>query len=156
MPSELQLEVTVQFLDVRWKTALRPYCKTVRSVCHAVLDDAKLAKTGQHFEMAVVLADDAFIRDLNHTWRGMDKPTNVLSFPSGEKAAIGDIILAFDKVAREAKEQGKSVRDHAIHLLVHGTLHLLGYDHIRESDAKAMEAREIKILKKLDVSNPYL
>jgi len=105
--------------------------------------------------MAVVLADDAFIRELNRDYRGQDKPTNVLSFP-GEDAYLGDLILAYETVEREAREQGKSAKHHAIHLLVHGTLHLLGYDHMVAKDAARMEALEIKILKKQEIDNPYL
>ncbi|MDE3060386.1 MAG: rRNA maturation RNase YbeY [Pseudomonadota bacterium] len=144
------MDIAVQLHHPRWKTLLRPYCKTVREACQAAL-----AATRQKGEIAVVLADDAFVRDLNKTYRGRDKPTNVLSFP-GDGDYLGDIILALETVEREAREQGKTARDHAKHLLVHGTLHLLGYDHEREGEARRMEALEIKILRNLSVANPYL
>lgn len=146
-------DITIQLRDARWKTRLRPYCKTVRAACETALAHTKR----KGVEMAVVLADDAFVRDLNHTYRGQDKPTNVLSFPGEEGGEVlGDVVLALETVEREAREQDKTVKHHAIHLLVHGTLHLLGYDHLRRKEAESMEALEIKILKKLGVSNPYL
>ncbi len=138
-----------------WKAVLRPYCKTVRETCAAALTHRGVGRPRGTLEIAVVLADDAFVRTLNRDYRGKDKPTNVLSFP-GEGEHLGDIVMALDTVLAEAKEQGKRPRDHAIHLLVHGTLHLLGYDHIRDKDAVEMERLEIKILKKLKVDNPYL
>lgn len=144
------LSVTIHVKNPKWKTLLRPYSKTVSSAC-----EAAAPKKREHQELSVVLADDAFIRDLNKTYRGQDKPTNVLSFPGGDEY-LGDIILALETVRSQAKEQGKSVRDHTIHMLVHGTLHLLGHDHMKECDAVAMERKEIKILKKLGVANPYL
>ena len=105
--------------------------------------------------MTVVLANDAFIRELNKTYRGKNKPTNILSF-EGEGEHLGDLILAFETIEREAKEQNKSFKDHVRHLLVHGTLHLLRHDHERAKDAERMEALEIKILESLGVANPYL
>lgn len=166
----MELDVTLQLHTPAWKSKLRPYCKTVRHACHEALLGTRLAKLDGCFSMAVVLADDAFIRNLNHTYRSKDKPTNVLSFPAEEElerlaasrikrdgqCELGDIIMAFETVEREAKEQGKRFADHATHLLVHGTLHLLGYDHEDDKQAAAMERREIKILKNLGVENPYL
>ncbi len=141
--------IHVQLHAAPWKSSLRPYCKTVRAAVSAAL--------GKHTaELTIVLTDDALIRELNKTYRGKNKPTNVLSFPSGEKQYLGDIILAFETIKREAAEQGKSFEHHAMHMLVHGTLHLLGYDHENESDAETMERLEIKILKKLGITNPYL
>jgi len=147
-------DVAIQLQHPGWKKLLRPYCKTVRAACEAAL--AAHPPRKKVMEMAVVLADDAFIRGLNKTYRGKDKATNVLSFPAGEADVLGDLVLAFETVEREAKEQGKNPKHHAVHLLVHGTLHLLGYDHENDKDAAQMEAHEIKILKKLEVDNPYL
>lgn len=146
-----KIDITIQPRHPQWKALLRPYRKTVREACEAALIKVPVRKS----EMTVVLADDAFIRDLNKTYRGKDKPTNVLSF-TGENDYLGDLILSIETIEREAKEQHKSFKDHVRHLLVHGTLHLLGYDHQRKEEAKRMEALEIKILKKLMVSNPYL
>jgi len=112
----------------------------------------------------VTLADDAAQRALNRTWRGKDAPTNVLAFPAADPAhpaptgaplLLGDVVLAFETVTREAAEQGKPLGDHLRHLVVHGVLHLLGDDHVEPAEAEAMEAREIAILAELGVPNPY-
>jgi probable rRNA maturation factor len=112
----------------------------------------------------ITLADDATQRALNRTWRGKDAPTNVLAFPAADPAStvppgapllLGDVVLAFETVGREAAEQGKPFEDHLRHLVVHGVLHLLGYDHEDERGAAAMEAREIAVLAELGVPNPY-
>ncbi|MEM9122349.1 MAG: rRNA maturation RNase YbeY, partial [Pseudomonadota bacterium] len=134
----------------------------------------------------VILADDAYVKGLNRHYRGIDKPTNVLSFPlsSGEGGAVplappsphngpdhegpghnapsllqvtlaGDVYLALETVCQEAAEQGKSPRDHAIHLIVHGFLHLLGFNHETSGEAARMEATEIDCLSRLGLSNPY-
>ncbi|HOO51373.1 MAG TPA: rRNA maturation RNase YbeY [Alphaproteobacteria bacterium] len=117
-------------------------------------------------EISVTLTDDASIRILNKDHRGKDKPTNVLSFPDWDAiddipldiglVPVGDIIVAFETIKREAIEQNKALRSHFSHMIVHGFLHLLGYDHIEDRDAKIMEALEVKTLKTLDIDNPYL
>ncbi|MDE3017115.1 MAG: rRNA maturation RNase YbeY [Pseudomonadota bacterium] len=145
-------DIAVQLKSPRWKALLKPCCKTVRAAVGAALREASGDRC-RVSEMTVVLAGDDFIRDLNRTYRGKNKPTNVLAFPH---ETGGDIILALETISREAKEQGKSCKDHAAHLMVHGTLHLLGYDHKRKKDAGRMEALEAKILRKLGVENPYL
>jgi probable rRNA maturation factor len=112
-------------------------------------------------ELAVVLTDDAAIRTLNHQWRGLDKATNVLSFPAPDPLSdagmqhLGDIVIAFETLAREAGEEGKPFHHHLSHLAVHGFLHLLGYDHESERDAETMEQLERTILAKLGVPDPY-
>jgi probable rRNA maturation factor len=112
-------------------------------------------------EISVQLVDDAQIRALNAQWRAADKPTNVLSFPAApvEKLAvapmIGDIVLAFETVRREAAEEGKTFDDHSAHLIVHGFLHLLGFDHQDAAEADRMEALETDILAKLGIADPY-
>lgn len=110
-------------------------------------------------EISIVLCDDAFIADLNRKWRQLDKPTNVLSFPSGGAVAatpvLGDIVIAYETAAREAAEAGKPLRDHVAHLLAHGFLHLIGYDHIVDADAEAMEALERSVLARLGIDDPY-
>jgi len=110
----------------------------------------------------VTLTDDAEQRQLNRIYRGKDAPTNVLAFPQAETASpadapvlLGDVVLAFETVCREATEQKKPFADHLRHLVVHGVLHLLGFDHEKAADAAAMEAREIKILAGLGVPDPY-
>lgn len=106
-------------------------------------------------EISVVLADDAFIRGLNRTYRCIDRATNVLAFPLGENGLWGDVIVAFETTRREAAEQGKPLAHHLVHLVVHGVLHLLGYDHAVARDAERMERREAEILAALDVPDPY-
>jgi probable rRNA maturation factor len=102
----------------------------------------------------ILLANDKALRALNRDFRGKDKPTNVLSFP-GRDGYAGDIAIAYGVTAREAKAAAKSLADHATHLVVHGVLHLAGYDHERPKDASVMEALEVKILKRLGVADPY-
>ncbi len=114
-------------------------------------------------EVSLLFTDDAAIAELNAEWRGKGSPTNVLSFPTaedmplpeGEPRPLGDIVLAYGVISREAVEQGKTLRDHTVHLIVHGTLHLIGYDHETDDDAEEMERLETGILKGLGISNPY-
>jgi probable rRNA maturation factor len=112
-------------------------------------------------EVSVLLADDAEMRALNERWRGVDKPTNVLSFPAAgpDKIAaaplLGDIVVAFETAEREAVEEGKTFADHAAHLVVHGFLHLLGYDHQGAGEADRMEALETGALARLGIADPY-
>ncbi len=137
--------------------------------------DAALERLGLEpsvFEISILACDDARIAVLNQDFRAKPRPTNVLSWPSDERAAavdgemplppqpvpdnaLGDIAIAYDTCAKEAAVAGKSLHDHAIHLLVHGTLHLLGFDHERERDAILMEGLETEILGKLGISDPY-
>jgi probable rRNA maturation factor len=103
----------------------------------------------------VLLADDARLNKLNREFRGKDKPTNVLSFPSGAKDYHGDIAIAHGVTLAEAKAAGVRFADHASHLVVHGVLHLAGYDHETESDARVMEPLEVKILAQMGIADPY-
>ena len=111
-------------------------------------------------ELAIVLTDDKAIRRLNRAWRGKDEPTNVLAFPTspgpnGAQRHIGDIVIAYETLAREAAAQRKPLAHHLAHLAVHGFLHLSGHDHANEDDAAAMEDLEISILARLQIPNPY-
>jgi probable rRNA maturation factor len=116
-----------------------------------------------HAEVSVLLTDDAHQRILNRDWRGKDKPTNVLSFPGDDvdhapadaPVLLGDIAVAFETTAAEARDQQKSLADHFCHLLVHGMLHLLGFDHETEPQADEMEPLEIEILAGLGIASPY-
>jgi probable rRNA maturation factor len=107
-------------------------------------------------EVALLLTGDAEMQALNRQWRGKDTPTNVLSFPSGEEQGhLGDVVLAYETVEGEAKQQNIAIADHAAHLVVHGMLHLLGYDHEQEDDALKMETLETEILTTLGIADPY-
>jgi probable rRNA maturation factor len=119
--------------------------------------DAAAALVPAEGEISVLLTDDAGIRDLNRTWRGVDQPTNVLSFPAARPsgALLGDIAIAFDSLAREAAADGKPFLHHLAHLVVHGFLHLLGYDHQTDSQAEAMEGLERAALARLNIADPY-
>lgn len=139
---------------------------TVEQAVHAAIkeSDAGAELSGKTGELSVVLCNDEFIRTLNRDYRGKDKPTNVLSFPQFDFAGderlsdpvpLGDLVLAYETIAREAQEQNKSFQSHFTHLVVHGTLHLLGYDHEETDEADEMEAIEIIALKKLGIENPY-
>lgn len=122
-------------------------------------------KPAAPLEISVTLTGDKDIKILNRDHRGKNKPTNVLSFPLWEGAGdipasksavpIGDIIIALETMKREAVEQDKSLKHHFCHMLVHGFLHLLGYDHMTDSEAEEMESLETKILKKLGIKDPY-
>lgn len=120
------------------------------------------AEAGEAFEISLAFADDATVQELNRDYRGQDKPTNVLSFETGEEAMpgepviLGDVVLARETCAREAAEMDKSFSDHLTHLTIHGVLHLLGYDHIDDADAEEMESLEVEILAAMGIDNPYL
>ncbi len=115
-------------------------------------------------EVSIALADDALVRDLNSRYRGIDRPTDVLSFPAAEgdepapegaPILLGDVVLAYETVLAEAEAEGKPLANHLAHLVAHGVLHLLGYDHVAEDDAREMEAIEIAILAGLGIADPY-
>ena len=142
-------KVDVVPVDAAWTKALPGVERLVRKAARAALGPKARSLT-------VALSDDQRMQALNKRDRRKDKPTNVLSYPSGEKAFLGDIVLARQTVWREAREQKKTPADHVVHLVVHGTLHLLGYDHeTSDADAERMEALERRILKKLGIADPY-
>ncbi|SFV77197.1 Metal-dependent hydrolase YbeY, involved in rRNA and/or ribosome maturation and assembly [hydrothermal vent metagenome] len=112
-------------------------------------------------ELLIRMVDKNEIKNLNKTYRHQDKPTNVLSFPSDlpieiDEEILGDVVICLEVVKQEAQDQQKTFLDHLTHMAVHGTLHLLGYDHIEDDQAKIMESLEVKILDRLQVKNPYL
>jgi len=112
-------------------------------------------RAGATGDVAVNLADDALLRRLNRDFRGRDRPTNVLSFAMNEAGYLGDIALSYDRVVAEAGLDSKAPADHAIHLVVHGVLHLLGYDHEDDGDAVIMEERERAVMAELGLPDPY-
>lgn len=164
----MMLEIALD-ADEEWDSS-RPWEPLVRKAAEAAIAESAfpdLADSDRAIEMSVTLTGDDAVRALNAKWRGKDKPTNVLSFPmaddldfarsnvAGPELLLGDIILAHGVCAAEAAEKGVSFEQHATHLLVHGTLHLLGYDHQEDAQASDMEAREVKALARLGIANPY-
>ncbi len=147
-------------IDIQVRTK-RFYLKKlkIKDFCRYVIDQAWQGY--EPAEVSLVLADDRFVHVLNRDYRGKDCPTNVLSFenaekpPKGQPWMAGDIIIAYQTVQKEAKAQQKPFLAHLAHLLVHGTLHLQGYDHLTAKQAKPMESLEIKIMKKMGYPNPY-
>ena len=143
---------TIRISDKRWKTLIPAPKQWLNDVMTIVkihlLQQSPMALT-------VLLSTDEHIQKLNHTFRGKNTPTNVLSFPDPDPEYLGDIILAFETCEREAIIEGKPMPQHATHLLIHGTLHLLGYDHQNDLEAQTMEHLEIELLEKLNIPNPY-
>ncbi len=128
----------------------------------ALIEEAAYSRKllDSEYELTIRIVDKDEIQQLNKTYRHKDKPTNVLSFPFEAPPEIqlpllGDIIICHDVVIEEAQQQQKSSQDHWAHIVIHGVLHLKGYDHIQDSDAETMEALEIQILNKINISNPY-
>ncbi len=154
-------DIDIDFRCPDWRTLAGDIAGAVRAAAQAALSGQGPGRSpGEGYEISIVLADDAFVRDLNRQHRGIGSPTNVLSFPAGDDdetgpCLLGDVVLAYETVWREADAAGKSVLDHVSHLIVHGTLHLLGYDHEDEQEAMAMEALETAILAQLDIADPY-
>lgn len=146
-------------IDVVVKSELWNRKKGVKSTVRRAIVKAAGVQSTPGSELAIVLTDDSTIRLLNRDWRGVDAPTNVLSFPAsragGATPFIGDIVLAYETIAREARAERKPFAHHIAHLAVHGFLHLLGYDHLRKKDAEEMEQLERDILRRLRIPDPY-
>lgn len=163
--------VDIVIEDDRWAAfGLEPLAERA---CAAALDGVGLGAAG--FSVVLMGCDDSRIAELNADFRGKSQPTNVLSWPAEERSAevaggvpelpdagdeadpceLGDIAIAWETCAREAVEQGKPMEEHVIHLVVHGLLHCLGYDHVEEADAALMEGLEVRILASMGLSDPY-
>ena len=157
------IEIDVALDDDRWAGVVPDLEAFVVRAVQAGFAIAPNALTGP-VEVSILLTDDSAVQALNRTWRAKDKPTNVLSFPAaaqptygGAPTPLGDVVLAYDTMLRESVEQSKPLADHLAHLLVHGTLHLLGQDHeTGEAEADAMEGLEVAALRTLGVSDPYI
>ena len=140
------MKVYVNVENSKWNKYKINFEKIAQAAVGAIYKDS---------EVSITLIDDKQIQRINKRYRGIDKPTNVLSFELGDDILLGDIFISIDTVIREAKAANISVEEHTAHMIVHGMLHLQGYDHIKDKDAKIMEDKEIKILKKLGYKNPY-
>lgn len=165
MDSDSSRSTEVTIAGGAWSEAIGEIETFCERVVGAALRTAAPGLAGRA-EVSILLTDDARGRELNRAWRGRDHATNVLSFPvadgpwpdassAGQPVALGDVVLAFETVRREATESGIPLADHVAHLLVHGTLHLLGHDHLEANEAETMERREVEILAGLGVPDPY-
>jgi probable rRNA maturation factor len=152
-------EAAILKIDLRADSELWKDAKDAPAVVRRVVAEAASILSISAAELSIVLTDDSAMRVLNRDWRGVDTATNVLSFPTrrsaGEPPLIGDIVLAYETIAAEAKGQHKPFAHHVAHLAVHGFLHLWGYDHVREADAETMEKIERSVLRKLAIPDPY-
>jgi probable rRNA maturation factor len=158
-----QPEIAISLHDETWRALCADAEALAAAAARAALAEAASAG-GAPLVLGVILTDDAEQQTLNRTYRGVDKPTNVLSFTLAENAAsrrsgapvlLGDVVVAFETVTREAAEQDKPLAAHLQHLVVHGVLHLLGFDHENDTEAAKMEALEVEILQSLGVPDPY-
>jgi probable rRNA maturation factor len=164
----MMLDVAIE-ADPEWDSRSR-WESVVSDAAHAAIAESafpKLAQSERLLELSVRLADDEQVRALNAQWRGKDSATNILSFPQlgrqeleaaqgpGPELMLGDLLLARGVCEREAAQKHISIEDHAAHLVVHGTLHLLGYDHQDEDSALDMESREVRALARLGIADPY-
>lgn len=148
------------YLDLQIATTYTPLPDEADFITWFELALKELLAT-QAYELTIRLVDDEESQRLNHTYRNKDQPTNVLSFPVDpalplEIPLLGDLVICAPLVEKEAKAQNKSLKDHWAHLVIHGILHLWGYDHITDEDAEVMESLEIKLLSQLGIANPYL
>jgi probable rRNA maturation factor len=157
----------IPVFDLRISSALWKPAKRWRAVVARALDvcTAEFGSQMADREISILLCDDEEMRVLNRNWRGMDKPTNVLSFPSSPEsvgaplhaagAPLGDIAIAWETVVRESESEDKTVEDHVTHLTIHGVLHLIGFDHETSDDAERMEGTERRLLARLGIADPY-
>jgi probable rRNA maturation factor len=155
-PQRGKLKIDVLIDSGHWKKT-----GNIRQLVRRAIGEAANLQSTSGSELAIVLTDDSAIRQLNRLWRGVDAPTNVLSFPAATKpeadepAHLGDIVLAYETIAREAGDEDKPLAHHVAHLVVHGYLHLLGFDHEHNAAAQEMEQTERRILRRLAIPDPY-
>ena len=171
----IKIDISIQ--EKFWKTHSE-ISKQIKSLLTNVIQQTSLQrmienKVIKDIEISVLLTGDQQIRELNKNYRQQDKPTNVLSFPlldcqkikngnlenlnlASKHLALGDIVIAYQTVLREATEQNKTFENHLTHLIIHSLLHLIAFDHQEETDAKIMEGLEIMILEGMNITNPYI
>lgn len=157
-------EIALSIEADHWLKAVPEVEDTARRAAAAALG-AAAGEDADRMELSLVLADDALVQQLNRDYRGQDKPTNVLSFaslddedapePEDGPILLGDVIIAYETVVAEAAAEGKTMTNHLSHLIVHGVLHLLGYDHMEDDEAEEMEALEVAVLAALGIPDPY-
>lgn len=161
------IEIDVSISEPEWLSSFLEVEKLAELAMRHTLVMATLPRNleGRELEASIVLANDDLIQVLNREYRKKDAPTNVLTFaaldadtpaPDDGPYPLGDVILSYQTIDREAKEQGKFFKDHFLHMVVHGTLHLIGYDHQNDDEATIMETLEIRILEKMNIQNPYM
>lgn len=156
----MKLAIDIAVEHEQWAVAIPALEELAEGVADACLAEAH-PQLADGAELSLLFCDDATIRGLNACWRKQDKATNVLSFPAasldqlGTARLLGDVAIAFETAEREASEEGKPFRDHVAHLIAHGLLHLLGFDHEDEADAERMERTERDSLARLGVPDPY-
>ena len=141
------MKVYVNCNDERWRKYKIDFDK---------IANAAVVHAGPEAEVSITLTNDEEIHEINRKYRNIDRPTNVLSFELGDDILLGDIYLSLDTIVKEAKKENISVKDHVAHMVVHGMLHLQGYDHIKDSEAEIMEKKETEILNSMGIKNPYV
>lgn len=165
------IEIDIAVEEPSWDSACPDHENLIRRAVDLVFQHSPVAidliAGGVEPEISVVLANDDAVHELNRDYRDKDKPTNILSFAmqDGEDGweppehpgpcALGDLVIAFETVERESNDESKTFSDHLTHLIIHGTLHLLGYDHMDDAEAEEMESLEIQILSTINIKNPY-
>jgi probable rRNA maturation factor len=172
----MTINIEINIEEKLWNNENQRIGSLIKSLIKKILPETKLAfyiDKNIQMEISILLSNDKKIKALNQQYRHKNKPTNVLSFPANDVNKIkngnlkkitivenflplGDIVLAYQTIKKESEEQNKKFVNHLTHLLIHSLLHLIGYDHENEEDAQIMESLEIKLLKKLDIHNPYI
>ena len=153
---KLKLEITIQNQKL-WKDLDNIFCMLVLDLLSKITEDKNELKKSA----SILLTDDLYMKEINKKWRKLEKATNVLSFPVNKQIKeedyffIGDIVLSYETILSECKLRKKSFKDHFLHLLIHGFLHLLGYNHDNKRNEKEMEELEVNYLSKLNIKNPY-
>ena len=153
---KLKLEITIQN-QILWKDLDNIFCMLVLDLLSKITEDKNELKKSA----SILLTDDLYMKEINKKWRKLEKATNVLSFPVNKQIKeedyffIGDIVLSYETILSECKLRKKSFKDHFLHLLVHGFLHLLGYNHDNKRNEKEMEELEVNYLSELNIKNPY-
>ena len=162
--SNTNIEINID--EAKWLSELPEVEKIISKACLATLVESGILAHAKYLDVSMLLANDVKIQELNGDYRNKGQPTNVLSFPqeiltAGDyedvdvSISLGDIVLSLETIQKEAAEQKKTFEHHLVHLVVHGTLHLLGYDHEEAGDAHIMESLEVEILDEMGINNPY-